>query len=267
MTDENLKEDEVEDSAMPLVEHLTELRDRLLRVVIAVGVFFVICFYFSDNIFNILVVPYQQASGNTEAKFVFTALQEWFFVQLKIGLFGAIFIAFPVIATQVYKFVAPGLYQNERKAFLPFLIATPVLFVLGACLVYFFIMPMATQFFLSLQQEAGDGKIAIENLQAVSSYLGLIMTLILAFGFVFQLPVVLSLLVRAGLIDSAWLVTKRKYAIVISFIVAAVLTPPDPFTQIGLACSTLLLYELSIYAARFIEKKRAQREAEEEAAS
>ena len=256
--------EELEDSSAPLVEHLVELRDRLIRSMIAIAVFFVICFYFADEIFNILIIPYQKGAGTTDVKFIYTALQEKFFVEIKIAFFGAMFIAFPVIATQIYRFVAPGLYKKERGAFLPFLFATPILFITGACLVYFLIMPLATQFFLSQQQAGGDGVATIENLQAVGSYLGLIMTLIFAFGLVFQLPVAITLLAKAGLVGSEGLKDKRKYAVVMTFVAAAVLTPPDPVSQIGLAVPTLLLYELSIISARLVEKRRAEKEAEQD---
>ena len=252
------EQEELEDTSAPLIEHLIELRQRLMRSVIAIAVFFVVCFYFADEIFNILVIPYQRGAGTEDVKFIYTALQEKFFVDIKIAFFGAMFIAFPVIATQIYKFVAPGLYKNERHAFLPFLIATPVLFLVGACLVYFLVMPLATQFFLSLEQEGGGGVAEIENLQAVGSYLSLIMTLIFAFGLVFQLPVAITLLAKAGLVSAKGLADKRKYAILLTFVAAAVLTPPDPVSQIGLAVPTLLLYELSIYAARIIERRREQ---------
>lgn len=252
--------DDIESSSAPLIEHLVELRQRLMRAIIAIAVFFLICFYFADDIFNILIIPYQWGAGKTDVQFIYTALQEKFFVDIKVAFFGALFIAFPVIATQIYKFVAPGLYKNERSAFLPFLIATPILFVIGSCLVYFLIMPMATQFFLSLEQTGGDGKAQIQNMQAVGSYLSLIMTLIFAFGLVFQLPVVITLLAKAGLTNSEWLKQKRKYAILVTFIAAAVLTPPDPVSQIGLAVPTLLLYEVSIFMARMIEKRRQEEE-------
>jgi sec-independent protein translocase protein TatC len=254
---------DIDASSAPLIEHLVELRQRLMWSLVAIAIFFVICFIFADRIFNILVIPYQQGAGTQDVKFIFTALQEKFFVEIKIAFFGAMFISFPVIATQIYKFVAPGLYKNERGAFLPFLIATPILFVTGACLVFFLIMPLATSFFLSLEQSGGEGLAQIENLQSVGSYLSLIMTLIFAFGLVFQLPVVITLLAKAGMTNSTWLKEKRKYAILLTFVAAAVLTPPDPVSQIGLAVPALLLYEVSIYCVHIIEKRRKEeREAE-----
>ena len=257
--------DEIEESKAPLIEHLIELRSRLLKTVIAIAIAFLFCFYFASDIFNILVIPYERAVGGAhEVEMIFTAPQEYFFTQLKIALFGALFIAFPVIASQLYMFMAPGLYKHERQAFRPFLIATPILFAMGACLVFFVVMPLAMQFFLSMEQ-VGEGAVEIRHLPKVSEYLGLIMTLIFAFGLVFQLPVVLTLLARAGLVDAEFLKSKRKYAIVVAFIMAAVLTPPDPISQMGLAIPTLLLYELSILSVRSVEKKRAEREAEEEA--
>jgi len=260
-----MSEENLEESSAPLIEHLIELRQRLLKSVIAIAIFFVIGFIFADEIFNLLIIPYERAvDENTELTLIFTAPQEYFFVQLKIALFGALFIAFPVIATQLYKFVAPGLYKTERSAFLPFLIATPVLFLMGACLVFFVIMPLAMNFFLSMQQTGENSRATIELLPRVSEYLGLIMTLIFAFGLVFQLPVAISLLAKAGLVSAKGLKEKRKYAVVMTFIAAAVLTPPDPISQIGLAIPTLLLYELSIFSAGLIEKKRAEREKEDE---
>ena len=256
-----MSQEDIDSSAAPLVEHLVELRQRLIRALIAVAIVFVIAFIFADHIFQILVVPYERAAGeNQQLKLIFTAPQEYFFAQLRIALFTAFFCAFPAIATQVYKFVAPGLYRNERQAFLPFLIATPILFLMGAALVYFVVMPLAMSFFLSMQVEGGSGTTAIELLPKVSEYLGLIMTLIFAFGLVFQMPVVITLLARAGIVGSDGLVAKRKYAIVLTFIAAAVLTPPDPVSQLGLAVPTLLLYEVSIYATRLIERRRRERE-------
>jgi sec-independent protein translocase protein TatC len=257
-------EEELEDTSAPLMEHLIELRQRLMYSIVAILIFFLICFYFATELFNLLVIPYQWGAGTSEVKFIYTALQEKFFVDIKIAFFGAMFIAFPVIATQIYKFVAPGLYNNEKGAFLPFLIATPILFLIGACLVYFLIMPLATQFFLSLEQTGGDGTAEIQNLQAVGSYLSLIMTLIFAFGLVFQLPVAITLLSKAGLVSADTLSEKRKYAILLAFVAAAVLTPPDPVSQLGLALPTILLYEISILAARRIEKNRKDSDDQEE---
>ncbi len=254
-------EDEIEQSAAPLLEHLIELRRRLIWAILAFFVAFIVCFAFAKQLFNLLVVPYQWAldwagMDRSKAELIYTAPQEFFFTQVKVAMFGGIVLAFPVIAAQIYKFVAPGLYKHERMAFLPFLIASPILFLTGGALVYFFFTPMVMWFFLAMQQTGGSGEVQISLLPKVSEYLSLIMTLIFAFGLVFQLPVVTSLMARVGLVTSAGLKDKRKYAIVIAFIVAAVLTPPDPASQIGLALPTILLYEISIIVARMIEKKR-----------
>jgi len=263
-----MTKDDIDATSAPLIEHLIELRRRLFYAVLAVFVFFIVCFFFAREIFNILVVPYETAAGtDANLRLIFTAPQEFFFVQLKIAFFGALFIAFPIIALQIYRFVAPGLYKHERGAFLPFLIATPVLFLIGALLVYFVIMPLAMTFFLSMQQAPEQGRATIELLPRVSEYLGLIMTLIFAFGIMFQLPVVVTLLATADMLRSETLVKNRRYAIVLAFVAAAILTPPDPISQIGLAIPTLLLYEISIYSARLVEKRRLEREREQAVAT
>lgn len=257
--------DDIHQNKAPLLEHLIELRRRLLWCVVAIIVFFFICYAFAQDIYNILVIPYQMAVGkDVPIAMIYTAPQEFFFTQLRLALFGALFLAFPVIATQIYMFVAPGLYKHERQAFLPFLIATPILFLLGAALVFFMIMPLAMSFFLSMQQ-AGSGQVNIQLTARVSEYLSLIMTLIMAFGICFQLPVLLTLLARAGMVSSKWLRDKWKYAVVGIFALAAFLTPPDVISQIGLAVPTLLLYELSILSVKMVERKReAARAAEKD---
>lgn len=252
-----MTDQDIEASKAPLIEHLIELRRRLVWALLAIFLAFLVCFWFAKPIYNFLLWPYRFAAGtDAPIEMIYTAPQEFFFTQVKLALFGAVFIAFPVLATQIYMFVAPGLYRNERQAFLPFLIATPVLFLLGAALVYFMAMPLAMKFFLSMQQ-SGDGQVQIQLTARVSEYLSLIMALILGFGICFQLPVVLTLLARAGMITADTLKRYRRHAIFAVFVVAAVLTPPDPISQIALAVPTVLLYELSIYAVRLAEKKHA----------
>jgi len=264
-------EDEVEKSSAPLIEHLIELRSRLIWAIGAFFVAFLVCFFFAREIFNFLVVPFQWATkwaglNSEQVDLIYTAPQEFFFTQIKLAMFGGLVLAFPMIAMQIYKFVAPGLYRNERRAFLPFLIASPILFLIGGALVYFFFTPMVMWFFLSMQQVGPDNEVQISLLPRVSEYLGLIMTLILSFGLVFQLPVVTTLLARVGLLSSEALANKRKVAIVLAFVVAAVLTPPDPVSQIGLALPTILLYEISIWSARMVERKREEERLASEAA-
>ncbi len=261
------EDNEIEQSSAPLLEHLIELRSRLMWAIAGFAVAFLFCFFFAKQIFNLLVIPFTWAVGwagldQEKVELIYTAPQEFFFTQIKIGMFGGLVLAFPLIAAQLYKFVAPGLYRNERSAFLPFLVASPVLFLIGGALVYFFFTPMVMWFFLSMQQVGPDNDVQISLLPKVSEYLGLIMTLIFSFGLVFQLPVVTTLLAKAGLIGSEGLKDKRKYAIVAAFVVAAVLTPPDPVSQLGLALPTILLYELSIWTARLVEKKREEALAE-----
>jgi sec-independent protein translocase protein TatC len=252
MTDED-----IEATKAPLIEHLIELRRRLIWSLLAVFLAFLVCFWFAKPIYNLLLWPYRLAAGaDAPIEMIYTAPQEFFFTQMKLALFGAVFIAFPVLASQIYMFVAPGLYRRERQAFLPFLVATPILFLLGAALVYFVAMPLAMKFFLSMQQ-TGDSGVQIHLTAKVSEYLSLIMTLILGFGICFQLPVLLTLLARAGFITADGLRHYRRHAIFAVFVVAAVLTPPDPISQITLAVPTILLYELSIYAVKLAEKKHA----------
>jgi len=253
------EKDEIEKSSAPLMEHLIELRRRLIWSIGGFFVAFLVCFFFAKRLFNLLVIPFKWATkwaglDPHKVELIYTAPQEFFFTQVKLAMFGGMVIAFPLIATQIYKFIAPGLYKNERNAFLPFLIASPILFLMGASLVYFFFTPMVMWFFLAMQQAGTDDQVQISLLPKVSEYLSLIMTLIFSFGLVFQLPVVTSLMTRVGMLSSKALAEKRKWAIVIAFVVAAVLTPPDPMSQIGLAIPTILLYEVSIWAARLIER-------------
>jgi sec-independent protein translocase protein TatC len=272
------EKDEIEQSAAPLMEHLIELRRRLMWSIGGFFIAFLFCFFFAKQLFNLLVIPFKWATlwaglDPHKVELIYMAPQEFFFTQVKLAMFGGMVIAFPLIATQIYKFIAPGLYKNERNAFLPFLIASPILFLMGASLVYFFFTPMVMWFFLAMQQAGTDDQVQISLLPKVSEYLSLIMTLIFSFGLVFQLPVVTSLMARVGMLSSQALVEKRKWAIVIAFVVAAVLTPPDPISQIGLAIPTILLYEVSIWSARLIERSkererlaREKREAAEEVA-
>ncbi len=272
-------QDVVDKSSAPLIELLIELRSRLMWSIGGFFIAFLVCFFFAKQLFNLLVIPFQWAVAwaglaDHKVELIYTAPQEFFFTQIKLAMFGGLVIAFPLIAAQIYKFVAPGLYKNERSAFLPFLIASPILFLMGGALVYFFFTPMVMWFILAMQQTGDNGEVQISLLPKVSEYLSLIMTLIFSFGLVFQLPVVTTLMARVGLLSSAALADKRKWAIVIAFVVAAVLTPPDPVSQIGLAVPTIILYEVSIWAARMVERKREaervareRQEAEEDAAA
>lgn len=256
-------DDDIEKSSAPLLDHLIELRSRLIWAIGGFFVAFLICFFFAQKLFDLLVIPFKWATvwaglNDGRVELIYTAPQEFFFTQIKLAMFGGLVLSFPMVAAQIYKFVAPGLYKNERAAFLPFLIASPILFLMGAALVYFFFTPMVMWFFLAMQQVGPGQDIQISLLPKVSEYLSLIMTLIFSFGLVFQLPVVTTLLARVGLLTADSLASKRKWAIVLAFIAAAVLTPPDPVSQIGLALPTILLYEASIWMARWIERSRAK---------
>jgi len=255
-----------EEAKMPLLDHLIELRQRLMYSGLALIVLFLVCYHFSGEIYNFLVQPLADILDQTgrDRRLIFTALHEAFFTYIKVAFFAAMFLAFPFIAMQLWMFVAPGLYKHEKKVFLPFLIATPILFFMGGALVYYYILPVAWKFFLSFESPGGHGTMPIQLEAKVNEYLSLVMRLIFAFGISFELPVVMTLLGRIGLATSKGMAAKRKYAVVLAFVAAAVLTPPDPISQIGLALPTILLYEISIFSVRLIEKGRARETGENE---
>ncbi len=264
-----MRDADVENYKMPLLEHLVELRRRLLYCVVAILVLFVVCYAFSVEIYGFLVQPLADilADKGGERRMIYTALHEAFFTYIKVSFFAAMFIGFPLIAIQIWMFVAPGLYKNERKAFLPFLIATPGLFFFGGAMAYYVIFPLAWRFFLGFELSGAEGALPIQLEAKVDQYLSLVMQLIFAFGLCFQIPVALTLLGQAGLLSSQTMKEKRKYAIVIAFVAAAILTPPDVISQIGLAVPAILLYELSIYVVALIEKRREEEAAAAEASS
>ena len=256
------KDEDIEASKAPLISHLIELRDRLKWAVLFFFLAFCFCYYFANVIYDFLVDPLYKIylkNGVENPRMIYTALTEAFFTYLKVSFYGALFISFPVLAMQIYKFAAPGLYKNEKKAFLPFLIATPSLFGLGAALVYYFIFPLAWNFFLGFQTSTAEAGMAIELEAKVNEYLSLVLKLMFAFGLAFQIPVALTLLARAGLVTSSQLKKKRKYAIVIAFVVAAILTPPDLISQIGLGIPIIILFEISIYLAVIFENRKTKK--------
>lgn len=264
--------DEAEGKKMPLLDHLIELRQRLLYSFIALFVAFLICFFFAQQLFDFLAAPLadillERDSDTRNPRLIFTDLTEVFFTHVKIAFFFGAFITCPIFLTQLWLFVAPGLYKHEKSAFGPFLVATPILFFLGGALVYYVIFPLAWQFFLSFEAAGGAGSLPIELEAKVNEYLSLVMKLIFAFGLCFQLPVLMTLLAKVGMATSEGMARKRKYAIVGVFIVAAIFTPPDPLSQISLAVPIILLYEVSIYMAKLVEKKKAKEELAEEAES
>ena len=243
---------------MPLLEHLVELRGRLLKSVIAIIVLFFIFFAVKEEIYGFLVQPLANilAEQGGERRMIFTALHEAFFTYIKVSFWTALFVAFPFVAAQFWRFVAPGLYAHEKKAVLPYLVLSPILFFMGGALVYYFIFPLAWQFFISFEAPGGTGTLAVQLEPKVNEYLSLVMRLIFAFGTSFQLPIVLTLMARAGMTTSRGLAAKRKYAIVFSFIGAAIITPPDVISQVGLAIPIIIFYEISIISVRMVEKKK-----------
>ncbi len=261
-----MAEVELDEKAMPLLDHLIELRTRLLNSLIAILVLFFVCYYFAPEIYDFLVAPLADVLEDMggQRRLIFTALHEAFFTYIKVAFFAALFISFPFIAIQVWMFIAPGLYKNEKRAFAPFLIATPILFFMGGALVYYFIFPLAWKFFLSFESVGAAGALPIQLEAKVDQYLSLVMRLIFAFGLCFELPVVMTLLARVGMVTSKGMKEKRKYVIVLAFVAAAILTPPDVISQIGLALPTMVLYEISIISVRMIELKRGDVEEEDE---
>ena len=258
-------EEDIKEAKMPLLDHLIELRQRLLYSLLGFFACFCGAFFFAADIFNFLVQPLADLwDGEKSRRLIYTALHEKFFTDVKVAFFTGAFLAFPLIANQIWMFVAPGLYKHEKRAFAPFLIATPILFFIGGAFVYYLVLPIAWTFFVGFEQESINGTMAIALEPKVNEYLSLVMRLIFAFGISFELPVVMTLLARTGIATSEGMKKKRRYAILIAFVAAAILTPPDPLSQIGLAIPIIFLYEISIYCAKFVEREQEKRTTEED---
>jgi len=261
--------DDVESSRAPLLEHLNELRSRLIKSLLALAVATIICFFFAEDIYDLLVRPFATVAEEvrgSQLEFIFTAPMEYFFAQLKLAMFAGLFLAFPILAWQLYAFVAPGLYKTERGAFWPYLVIAPLLFALGAAFVYFLMLPMLARFTVSMEHVEAAGT-TIRMMPRVGDYLSLVMALMLAFGISFQLPLILTLLARIGIVSASMLAKGRKYAIVGILAFGAVFTPPDPMSQILLAGPVYLLYEISIFCVKLIEKRATAAEAAASSAS
>jgi sec-independent protein translocase protein TatC len=254
--------EDLEQGRMPLLDHLIELRRRLIISGVGLIIAWSVCYYFGDELLDFLIRPLADQLANKPGRYLqYTALTEAFVTRVKVSFWAACFVSFPIVASQVWMFVAPGLYKNERGAFLPYLVATPVLFFMGGALVYYMIFPAAWHFFLSFEQGAAQGLLPIEAVPKISEYLSLSLTLIFAFGLAFQMPVALTLMARVGLISSQFLAKQRRYAIVLNFAAAALVTPPDAISMTGLALPLCILYEISIWSCRWVERQKARREA------